>query len=149
MNHPNKYIMQKAIKLAQEKYKEGGHAVAAIIIKDDEIISEAFTTIRRDNDPTAHAEMNAIRAAAKKFGKKLPDCYLYTTYEPCPMCISAAIWARMKGVIYGASRDDQTEEYPWRVYIPASEIISRSTPKLEIYPEFMREECKKLFTLKA
>jgi len=149
MHHPNKEIMNKAIKLAREKLKEGGHACAAIIVKDEEIISEAFTTIRRDNDPTAHAEMNVIRAVSKKFGKRLLDCYLYTTYEPCPMCTSAAIWARMKGIVYGASRDDQTEEHPWRVYVPASEIISRSTPKLELYPEFMRNECKKLLTLKA
>lgn len=148
MNHPNKEIMNRAIQIAQENYKEGGHAVAAIIVKDDEIIAEAFTTIRRDNDPTAHAEMNAIRMAAKKFGKKLFDCYLYTTYEPCPMSTSAAIWARMKGIVYGASRDDQNEDYPWRVYVPSSEIVERSEPKLELYPEVMREECKKLLMLK-
>src|SRR3989344_3051236 len=123
MNHPDKNIMRQAIKLAQEKYKEGGHAVAAIIVKEGEIIAKAFTTIKRDNDPTAHAEMNAIRAAAKKFGKELLNCYLYTTYEPCPMCTSAAIWAKMKGIVYGASRDDQTKEHPWWVYIPASEVI--------------------------
>lgn len=149
MKHPDENIMRQAIKLAKAKYKEGGHAVAAIIVKDDKIISEAFTTIKRDNDPTAHAEMNAIRAASKKLGEKLLDCYLYTTYEPCPMCSSAAIWAEMKGIVYGASRDDQTKEYPWRVYIPASKVIENGTPKLELYPEFMRNECKKLFTLKA
>lgn len=148
MDHPNKDIMNRAIKLAQEKYKDGGHAVAAIIIKDDEIISEAYTTVRRDIDPTAHAEINAIRIAAKQLGNKLIDCYLYTTYEPCPMCTSAAIWAKMKGIIYGASRDDQTKEHPWRVYVPASEIINRGTPKLELVEEFMREECKGLLHLK-
>jgi tRNA(Arg) A34 adenosine deaminase TadA len=123
--------------------------VAAIIVKDDQIIAEAFTTVRKDQDPTAHAEINVIRDAAKKLGTKLYDCYLYTTYEPCPMCASAAIWAKMKGIVYGASRDDQTEQHPWRVYIPAAEVIEHGTPLLELYPEFMREECKSLLTLKV
>lgn len=147
MNHPDEKIMRRAIDLAREKYIEGGHAVAAIIVRDDEIISEAYTTIERDQDPTCHAEMNAIRETAKKLhSKKLDNCYLYTTYEPCPMCASAAIWARMKGIIYGASREDQTEKHPWRVHIPASEVIKNGTPKLELFPEFMRDECKKLLT---
>ena len=148
MQHPNSDIMKKAIQLARNKHKEGGHAVAAIVVHEDEIISEAFTSVRRDNDPTAHAEMNAIRAAAKRFGKKLHDCYLYTTYEPCPMCASAAVWAQMKGVIYGASLNDQTPEHPQRINISASEIINNGTPKLELITEFMREECKELLTLK-
>jgi tRNA(Arg) A34 adenosine deaminase TadA len=148
MYKPDEAIMKKAIELAKEKYKEGGHAVAAIIVKNDEIISEAFTSVRRDQDPTAHAEINAIRMAAKKLGNKLIDCYLYTTYEPCPMCASAAIWAKMKGIVYGASREDRTEACPWRVLIPATEVIKQGTPILELYPEFMREECKKLLVLK-
>jgi tRNA(Arg) A34 adenosine deaminase TadA len=148
MKHPNKDIMRRAIKLAIDKHKEGGHAVAAIIVKDDRIIAEAFTTINKNQDPTCHAEINAIRLAAKKLhSKKLEGCYLYTTYESCPMCTSAAIWARMKGIVYGASREDQTEKNPWRVMIPASEVIMRGIPKLELYPEFMREECKKLLNL--
>jgi tRNA(Arg) A34 adenosine deaminase TadA len=148
MYKPDEAIMKKAIELTKEKYKKGGHAVAAIIVKNDEIISEAFTSVRRDQDPTAHAEINAIRMAAKKLGNKLIDCYLYTTYEPCPMCASAAIWAKMKGIIYGASREDRTEACPWRVLIPATEVVKQGTPILELYPEFMREECKKLLVLK-
>ncbi|MDQ3098276.1 MAG: nucleoside deaminase [bacterium] len=149
MLHPNKDIMERSIKLAYEKLKEGGHAVAAIIVKDDEIISEAFTSVRRDIDPTAHAEINAIRLAAKKLGNKLIDCYLYTTFEPCPMCTSAAIWAKMKGIVYGAAMMDQTETHPQRITIEASEIIKQGTPRLELYPEFMRDECKKLLDLNA
>jgi len=149
MIHPNKEIMQRAIALAKEKHKEGGHAVAAIIVKGDEIIAEAFTSVRRDIDPTAHAEINAIRAAAKRLGNKLIDCYLYTTYEPCPMCASAAVWAKMKGIVYGASRHDETEEHPWgRVNIPAAEVLDRGSVKLELIEEFMREECRELLSLK-
>ena len=140
--------MQKAINLAIINYKEGGLAVAAIITKNDEIISEACTTILRDRDPVCHAEMNAIRSAARKLRScKLENCYLYTTYEPCPMCASAAIWAKMKGIVYGAAMADRTESHPQRVNISAADIIKKGDPVLELYPEFMREECKKLLTL--
>jgi tRNA(Arg) A34 adenosine deaminase TadA len=150
MKHPNEEIMKRAINLAKEKYKDGGHAVATIIIKNDEIISEAYTTVRKESDPTCHAEMNAIRDTAKKLkSKTLDGCYLYTTYEPCPMCTSAAIWAKMSGIIYGANREDQTKSHPWRVYIPAFEIIKNGTPKLELFSDFMRDECKKLLSLEV
>ena len=148
MEHPNKEIMQRAINLAISKHKEGGHAVASIIVKDEDIITEAFTTINRDQDPTCHAEINAIKIAANKFkSKKLEDCYLYSTFEPCPMCTSAAIWARMKGIIFGASMEDETGKCPQRIKINCFKIIEKGTPKLELYPNFMREECKTLLFL--
>jgi len=148
MIHPNKEIMKKAIDLAKDKYQEGGYAVAAIIVKDNEIISQAFTTVRRDNDPTCHAEINVIKLAVKKLkSKKLENCYLYTTFEPCPMCASAAIWAKMKGIIFGARMTYATEKCPQRVKIRCSTVIKTGTPKLELYPNFMRQECKKLLLL--
>lgn len=148
MIHPNKEIMQKAINLAKEKYQEGGHAVAAIIVKDNEIISQAFTTVIRDNDPTCHAEINAIKIAANKLkSKHLEGCYLYTTFEPCPMCTSAAIWAKMKGIIFGANMNDQTEQCPQRIKIRCSQIIKKGTPKVEFFRNFMRKECKELLKL--
>ena len=148
MIHPNKEIMRRAINLAEEKHKEGGHAVAAVIVKDDEIIAEAFTTINRDHDPTCHAEINAIKLAAKKMNsEKLENCFLYSTFEPCPMCTSAAIWSCMKGIVYGASMNDETEKCPQKIKIRCSEVIERGTPKPELYPDFMREECKELLFL--
>lgn len=148
MKHPNKEIMQRAINLAISKYKEGGYAVASIIVRDDEIIAEAFTTINRDQDPTCHAEINAIKIAANKLrSKSLENCYLYSTFEPCPMCTSAAIWARMKGIVFGASMEDETDKCPQRIKINCSKVIEKGTPKLELYPDFMREDCKKLLFL--
>lgn len=103
--------MRRAINLAISTPKEGGDAVASIIVKDNEVVAEALTTINRD--PTCHAEINAIRIAADKLNSnKLEDCYLYSTFEPCPMCTSAAIWARMKGIVFGASMEDETDRYP-------------------------------------
>jgi tRNA(Arg) A34 adenosine deaminase TadA len=148
MIHPDQRLMKRAIQLAKDRYKEGGHAIAALVVCGEDVISEDITTVKRDFDTTCHAEMNALRQAMKvKHSRTLPECYLYTTFEPCPMCTSATIWAKMKGIIYGASRDDRTKEYPWKIYIPAQEVIDRSDSKLELYPEFMREECKKLFAL--
>ncbi len=148
MNHPDKEIMQKAINLAISNHKVGGHAVASIIVRGDEIIAEAFTTINRDLDPTCHAEINAIKIAAKKLkSKNLENCFLYSTFEPCPMCTSAAIWARMKGIIFGASMEDETDKCPQRIKINCSQVIENGTPKLELYPGFMRQECKKLLIL--
>ena len=144
MKHPSREIMERAIRLATGKY-ERSHDVAAVIVKGDKIIAEAVTTIDKDNDPTCHAEINAIKIASKKLkSKRLEGCYLYTTYEPCPMCASAIVWARIKGVVYGASMEDETKRCPQRVKIPCKEVLERGTPKVELYPEFMREECKKL-----
>ncbi len=148
MIHPNKEIMSKAIELAKKGYEESGFAIGAIIVKGDEIISQGFNTSKKDSDPTAHAEIVAIRNAGRKLGaRKLEDCYLYTTYEPCPMCASAAIWAKMKGIIYGASGEDSSKTHPWRVDISSEEVLKHGTPTVELYPEFMREECKSLLNL--
>jgi tRNA(Arg) A34 adenosine deaminase TadA len=148
MNHPNKEIMIKAIKIAKDNVDNGKHAVAAIIVKDDEVISEAYTTIQRDNDPTKHAEINAIRDAVKKLESyKLEECWLYTTFEPCPMCTSACVWARMEGIVYGANMDDRNEKYTQRILIRTKEVIKHGTPKLKLHKDFMREECKKLLLL--
>ena len=140
--------MERAIELASKKYKEGGHAVAAIIVKNNKIIAEAFTTINKNQDPTCHAEINAIRIACKNLkSKRLEKCYMYSTYEPCPMCASAMIWARMEGVVYGANMNDETEKNPQRIKIRCSEIIKRGKPRLKIYSNFMRKESRGLLFL--
>jgi tRNA(Arg) A34 adenosine deaminase TadA len=145
---PERKIMQRAIEIAKENFEKNGFAVGAIIVQDDQILAEATTTLNKDQDPTAHAEINVIRETAKKLGTRyLENTYLYTTFEPCPMCASAAVWAKMKGIIYGASREDQTKSHPWRVMVSAEEIIKNGTPKLELYPKFMREECRELLSL--
>jgi tRNA(Arg) A34 adenosine deaminase TadA len=148
MNHPNKELMEKAINLAREKYMVGGHAVASIIAREDKIISQAFTTVDLEKDCTCHAEINAIRLACKKLGsKKLENCYLYTTYEPCPMCSSAGVWARLKGIVFGSEMGDETEKCPQRIKVRCLEILMKGNPKLELFPSFMRKECKELLGL--
>ena len=85
----------------------GGPFGAVIIGPDGRVIAEGCNRVTSANDPTAHAEVTAIRAACAALGTfKLEGCMLYTSCEPCPMCLAAAYWARVDGIVYGASRED-------------------------------------------
>jgi tRNA(Arg) A34 adenosine deaminase TadA len=105
---PNPEFLRRAIALATENVLSGaGGPFGAIVVHDGKIIAEAANTVTTTNDPTAHAEVNAIRAAARALGTfTLADCQLYTSCEPCPMCLAAAHWARMDAIYYGASAAD-------------------------------------------
>ena len=89
------------------KKKEGGPFGAVITDKDGNIIANGNNQVLKQQDPTAHAEIVAIRNACKKMNKyDLSDCILYTSCEPCPMCLSAIIWANIKEVYYGCTKED-------------------------------------------
>jgi tRNA(Arg) A34 adenosine deaminase TadA len=105
---PNPDFLRRAIALATQNVISGaGGPFAAVIVRDGKIVGEGVNTVTATNDPTAHGEVNAIRAAAKALGTfTLAGCELYTSCEPCPMCLSAAYWARLDAVYYGASAAD-------------------------------------------
>ena len=97
-------FMQHAIELAKRAEQEGEVPVGAVIVKDNEIIAEGWNRPIANHDPTAHAEIQAMRTAAEVLGNyRLPDTTLYVTLEPCLMCIGAITHARIKRVVYGAS----------------------------------------------
>lgn len=149
MNHPDRQLMERAIALGQQSFAKNKQAVGALIVRGQEVITEGVTTIHVEQDSTCHAEMNAIRSASKTLGSRyLEGCYLYTTFEPCPMCTTAAIWAKMEGIVYGASHQDQTPQEHWRIMIPAAEIVAKGEPKLILHEKFMRKECKELLNIK-
>jgi tRNA(Arg) A34 adenosine deaminase TadA len=104
----NPEFLRRAIALATENVVNGaGGPFGAVIVRDGQIIAEAANTVTPTNDPTAHAEVNAIRAAAKALGAfTLAGCQLYSSCEPCPMCLAAAHWARMEAIYFGASAVD-------------------------------------------
>lgn len=150
---PHKEMMQAAIEAARKSAQNGDYALGAVIEKDGEIISIGTTNLKHENDPTVHGEIVAIRAACKKLETRfLNGMVLYTTHEPCPMCTSAAIWARMKGIVFGATIEDAqgraTERFTWRqIDMKCKDVLAAGDPKLALQEEFMREECNELFGL--
>ncbi len=100
--------MQEAIRLALNNVASGkGGPFAAIIVKDDQIVGTGVNTVTTSNDPTAHAEVNAIRNACKNLSNfQLDGCEIYTSCEPCPMCLGAIYWARPSKVYYASTKDD-------------------------------------------
>jgi tRNA(Arg) A34 adenosine deaminase TadA len=104
----NPEFLRRAIALATENVVSGaGGPFGAVIVRDGRIVGEGVNTVTAVHDPTAHGEVNAIRAAAKALGAfSLAGCQLYTSCEPCPMCLAAAYWARIDAIYYGASAGD-------------------------------------------
>jgi guanine deaminase len=105
---PNPEFLRRAIELATRNVTSGaGGPFAAVIVRDGKIVGEGVNTVTATNDPTAHGEVNAIRAAARALGTfTLAGCELYTSCEPCPMCLAASYWARLDAIYYGACAAD-------------------------------------------
>lgn len=140
--------MEYAIKLAETgmKNNEGG-PFGCVIVKDGAIIAEGNNRVTAENDPTAHAEIVAIRRACEKLGNfQLTGCDIYTSCEPCPMCLGAIYWARPDKIFYAATRQDAAQagfddEFIYRELDLTAE--NRSIPMQQI----CRENASALFTL--
>ncbi|GAB6070607.1 nucleoside deaminase [Thiomicrorhabdus hydrogeniphila] len=107
----SKEFMRHAIELSQTKMEAGfGGPFGAVITKDGKIIAEGYNQVTSSNDPTAHAEVTAIREACKFLESfDLSGCEIYTSCEPCPMCLSAIYWARLETIYYANSREDAAD----------------------------------------
>lgn len=103
-------IMRKAIALSIENVKNGGGPFGAVIVKNGEIIAQGVNRVTANNDPTAHAEISAIRAACEKLQTfDLSGCEIYTSCEPCPMCLGAIYWAHIDKIYYGNNKHDAAD----------------------------------------
>lgn len=103
----DKQFMREAIRLANESVNRGGGPFGSVIVKDGEIVAGSSNSVTIDNDPTAHAEVNTIREACRRLGTfDLSGCTIYTSCEPCPMCLGAIYWARIGRIFYGNTRKD-------------------------------------------
>src|SRR6476646_4278683 len=104
-------FMARAIQLAVENVRSGqGGPFGAVIVKDDAILAEGANRVTLTNDPTAHAEVLAIREACRKLGLfELKECELYTSCEPCPMCLGAVYWTRLSRVYFGSLAADASQ----------------------------------------
>ena len=142
----NKFMM-KAIELSIKSVDSGTGPFGAVIVKDNKIISEGFNIVTSSNDPTSHAEIVAIRNACKNLNNfVLKDCDLYTTCEPCPMCLSAIYWARIDKVYYANTRKDaqKIDFSDSMIYEELNKSIKdRKIPMHQI----MREEAIKAFEM--
>jgi len=99
--------MRKAIALSLKNIENGGGPFGAVIVKDGKIVATGVNRVTMSTDPTAHAEVNAIRKAAKKLGTfDLSGCEIYTSCEPCPMCLGAVYWAHLDKMYYGNTKTD-------------------------------------------
>ena len=99
--------MQMAIDLSVENVQQGGGPFGAVIVKDGKVVATGVNRVTINNDPTAHAEVSAIRAACQQIGDfRLTGCTCYTSCEPCPMCLSALYWAGVERIWYGNTKQD-------------------------------------------
>jgi guanine deaminase len=107
-SNPNPAFMQRAIELATENVHNGlGGPFGAVIVKNDRIIGEGANLVTATNDPTAHGEIIAIRNACQAIASfSLQACAIYTSCEPCPMCLAAIYWARIETIYFGNTHED-------------------------------------------
>lgn len=104
---PDERYMRRAIELSQISVKNDGGPFGAVIVKDGEIVAEGSNCVTLNNDPTAHAEVTTIRKACTALNTfDLNGCDIYTSCEPCPMCLSAIYWARLDRIYYGCDKSD-------------------------------------------
>ena len=103
----NPQYMEMASKLSLDNIDRGGGPFGAVIVRNDEVIATGVNSVTLDNDPTAHAEVSAIRNACRKLESfQLNDCIVYSSCEPGPMCLSALYWAGVKKIFFGNTKED-------------------------------------------
>ncbi len=131
----HEYFMKKALQEAQEAFTRGEIPVGAIVVVDNRVIAKSHNLTELLNDVTAHAEMQAVTAAANFLGGKyLTNCTLYVTLEPCQMCAGALYWSQITRVVYGAA--DEHRGY--------RTMGGKLHPKTEIVTGIMEQECAAL-----
>jgi guanine deaminase len=141
-------LMSIAIAKARDGIAAGQSPFGAIIVRDGGVVASTHNTVWRDTDPTAHAEMNCIRAAASAL--KLIDlagCEMYSTCEPCPMCLSAIHWSKIDRVVFGATIADAALAGFNELQVDAKVLAEMGQSRLKVESGLLREECARLFDL--
>jgi tRNA(Arg) A34 adenosine deaminase TadA len=137
--------MKTALEEAKQSLKEGNHGFGAVIVKDGRIIAKAHDQEENHSDPTSHAELNAIRLAAKEFGRNLEGCVLITTHEPCPMCATAIVWSGIKELVYGYSIAESIAEGRRRINLSSKELFTRANANIGIHEGVLHDQCAILY----
>ena len=138
-------FMNRAIGLSVDNVANGGGPFGAVIVRNGEIIAEGVNRVTANNDPTAHAEVQAIRMAARKLQTyDLSYCELYTSCEPCPMCMGAVYWARLRRMYFAADKNDAADAGFDDAFI-YKEIALPYSHRLLPTEQFMQEEANVAF----
>lgn len=141
-----KTYMEMAVKKAREGVDGGQSPFGAIVVKNGKIVSSSHNTVWRDGDPTAHAEVNAIRQASAALKSiDLSGTVMYTTCEPCPMCLTAIHWAKIDRVVYGATIADADGAGFTELTIAAKEMVRLGGSSLKVDSGLLQKECAELF----
>lgn len=135
----DEYYMQKALQQAKKAYIKNEIPIGAIIVKEDKIIAKSYNKKESKNSSLYHAEMDAIYKANKKLGWRLNECTIYTTVEPCPMCMSAIILSRIDRLVYGAS-DKKTGASDSKIKMQDYDLYH----KVEVKSGVLQKEAKDL-----
>jgi len=134
------------MKVAIEEAKNSDFPYGAVLVKDGKIIAKAGTAGKNSNDPTAHAEMTVIRNVCKELNTtELKDVTLYTTCEPCPMCFTAAWWAKISRIVYGITLQDSSRLSLEELEVSADFLNEKGGNKIKIEKGLMKEDILKLF----
>ncbi|RCJ14709.1 tRNA-specific adenosine deaminase [Nostoc sp. ATCC 43529] len=134
------------MRLALAEAKKGDAPYGAVIVKDNEVIAVSHNTVKRDNDPSAHAEINAIRSLTAKLKNPSLEGYsIYTTGEPCPMCAAACVWSGLSEIVYGASIQDLILANQSQINISCEEVIAQSFRSIKVTKGVLKDECLQLF----
>ena len=143
----DKIFLMRAIEIASKSIDSGGGPFGAVIVKSGKLLSEGNNRVVQTTDPTAHAEVLAIREAASVLGTHdLDGCTLYTSCEPCPMCLTAIHWAKIDRVVYGATIEDAAVAGFEELEFPAAELAKRGKSPLIVEHGPYRKVCAELFT---
>jgi tRNA(Arg) A34 adenosine deaminase TadA len=142
---PVEGYMRIAIDEARLSLGEGNHGFGAVIVQDKTIVCKTHDTEETEKDPTAHAEMKAIRKACAILGKDLSACRLFCTHEPCPMCATAIVWSHLAGVTYGYGIEDSIKQGRKRIDLSCAELFRRAKSSIQVESGLLLKECSPLY----
>lgn len=139
-------FMREAIAVAHQGVRAGQSPFGACVVRDGRIIARAHNTVLRDGDPSAHAEVNALRAAGAALGSHdLSGCTVYATGEPCPMCLACCYWAHVPRIVFGSLlADSEAIGFGELPYVPAA-LLANAVRPIEIVGGLLRDECLGIF----
>lgn len=132
---------EKFMRMAIGKAERGDLPFGALVVQNGEVVSTAWNSVKTDRNPTSHAEMKAVQEAISELGTpNLETCTLYSTVEPCPMCMGAAMLAGIRQVVYGASMEEIGEHLP-QIRVTSRELAARGFRPVEVIGGILAELC--------